>query len=250
MRSVRANQKSRSSATLLLWVVIVVPFIALVSVPTSTSGQAFLSIVAVAVVIALKPFSRLMVPRFFLLATASLIVLRYYLWRISETLPDPALSVSFIVAIMLLVVETYSILVFFLNAFITADPTRRPLPTTVAPENLPTVDVLIPTYNEPVEMLSVTLAAAKSIIYPNEKLRVYLCDDGGTDQRCNASDPALAAEALARRKQLQELCLNLGATYLTRARNERAKAGNMSSALENMNGDLARNMHEVLVRVA
>ncbi|MBQ2263596.1 MAG: UDP-forming cellulose synthase catalytic subunit [Loktanella sp.] len=238
MGIVKNSSRNRFSATLLLWVIIIIPFIALVSVPTSTGGQAFLSIVAVAVVALLKPFARLMVARFFLLATASLIVMRYYLWRVFETLPEAGFNISFVCAILLLIVETYSIAVFFLSAFITADPTRRPLPETVKPEDLPTVDILIPSYNEPVEMLSLTIAAAKNIIYPPEKLRVVLCDDGGTDQRCNSSDEVLARNSRARRAELQALCLELGATYNTRARNEKAKAGNMSAALEKLTGEL------------
>lgn len=223
---------------LALWMCFAAVIAVMVSVPTSTAGQAFLSIVAVSVVIILKPFARLLVARFFLLATASIIVLRYYIWRLLDTLPDPGLTMSFVVAMMLILVESYSIMVFFLNAFIGADPTRRPFPATVAPEDLPTVDILVPSYNEPVEMLSVTLAAAKNMIYPNDKRTVVLCDDGGTDQRCNSADPELAAKARARRTELQTLCKELGVTYATRMRNEHAKAGNMSAALENLTGTL------------
>ena len=87
-------------------------------------------------------------------------------------------------------------------------------------------------------MLSITLSAAKNMIYPASKRRVVLCDDGGTDQRCNSSDPELAAKARARRAELQALCANLGVIYSTRARNEHAKAGNMSAALARLDGDL------------
>ncbi|GGL70563.1 UDP-forming cellulose synthase catalytic subunit [Wenxinia marina] len=238
MTAVVRRRRRRGVPELLLWVLLAVVIAGLVSVPLSTNGQGFLSIVAVAVVACLKPFARLLVARFFLLATASVLVLRYYLWRILETLPDPGLTVSFVVAIMLLVVETYSIMVFFLNAFIGADPTRPPFPPKVDPEDLPTVDILVPSYNEPAEMLSVTLAAAKNMIYPSAKRTVVLCDDGGTDQRCNSSDPELAARARARRAELQALCAELGVKYSTRARNEHAKAGNMSAALADLNGDL------------
>ncbi|SEN45230.1 cellulose synthase (UDP-forming) [Loktanella fryxellensis] len=224
--------------TTVLWLCLAVVIAAMVSFPTSPGAQAFLSIVAVITVAALKPYARLLVARFFLLATASIIVLRYYLWRILDTMPDAGLTISFIVAVMLLVVETYSIMVFFLNAFIGADPTRRPFPSTVAPADLPTVDILVPSYNEPVEMLSVTLAAAKNMIYPADKRTVVLCDDGGTDQRCNSSDEGLAARAKQRRADMMALCAELGVTYSTRARNEHAKAGNMSAALEKLNGDL------------
>jgi cellulose synthase (UDP-forming) len=221
-----------------LWLLLAVPILVLASVPSSNGGQAFLSIVAVVIVIGLKPIARLLVPRFFLMATASIVVLRYYIWRIFETLPEPALTPSFSVAIMLLVVETYSIGVFFLNAFINADPTERPFPPVVPPDKLPTVDILVPSYNEPTEMLKITLAAAKNMIYPEDRRTVVLCDDGGTDQRCNSSDPQLAAAAKARRAELRALCAELGVKYSTRARNEHAKAGNMSAALADLSGEL------------
>ncbi|PFG62184.1 cellulose synthase (UDP-forming) [Thioclava sp. ES.031] len=233
-----ARSTTRNAPTFILWCLVLVPIAVLISVPTSVSGQAFLGIVAVATVAILKPFATKIIPRFALLATASVIISRYWIWRVTETLPDPSVSVSFFVALLLLLVETYSILVFFLNAFISADPTERPFPPQVSPEKLPTVDILVPSYNEPVEMLSVTLAAAKNMIYPPEKRTVVLCDDGGTDQRCNSSDPQLAAASRKRRAELQALCANLGVKYSTRARNENAKAGNMSAALETLSGDL------------
>ncbi|WP_245866557.1 UDP-forming cellulose synthase catalytic subunit [Oceaniglobus roseus] len=233
-----SGQTTRNRPVFALWCLLAVPIAVLISVPTSTSGQAFLGIVAVLIVALLKPFARHLVPRFMLLATATVVVLRYWLWRVIETVPEPSLSVSFLVAAILLAVETYSILVFLLNAFISADPTERRFPPQVSPENLPTVDILVPSYNEPVEMLSVTLAAAKNMIYPTDKRTVVLCDDGGTDQRCNSPDPELAERARKRRLELKQLCLGLGVKYSTRARNENAKAGNMSAALESLTGDL------------
>ena len=221
-----------------LWFLLLAPIAVLATVPTSTSGQAFLGIVAVAIVVVLKPFTARLPARFVLLAVASLIVLRYWVWRLLTTLPEPGFTPSFAIAAFLFAAETYAILVFFLNTFISADPTQRPFPPQVPPDRLPTVDILVPSYNEPSDMLAVTLAAAKNIIYPAEKRTVVLCDDGGTDQRCNSPDPDLAARAKARRAELQQLCRDLGVVYSTRARNENAKAGNMSAALEKLNGDL------------
>jgi cellulose synthase (UDP-forming) len=232
------GRRTRNAPFFILWCLSAVPITLLVSVPTSTGGQAFLGIVAVAMVVILKPFSRSLVPRFLLLATATVVVLRYWFWRILETVPAPSFSIAFAVALLLLVVETYSIMVFFLNAFVSADPTRRPFPPQVSPDRLPTVDILVPSYNEPTEMLSVTLAAAKNMIYPVDKRTVVLCDDGGTDQRCNSDDVDRAKSARKRRAELQALCAELGIKYSTRARNEHAKAGNMSAALENLNSDL------------
>lgn len=236
--TVTKGRGTRAAPVLVLWCLSALPILVLASVPISTEGQAFLGLVAVAMVALLKPFSAALVPRFIMLATASVMVLRYWFWRILETLPEPAVSVAFLVALLLLVVETYSILVFFLNAFISADPTHTSFPPQVSPDQLPTVDILVPSFNESVEMLSVTLAAAKNMIYPADKRKVVLCDDGGTDARCSAQDPAAAAAARKRRAELQALCAELGVTYTTRASNERAKAGNMNAALRSLNGEL------------
>ena len=228
----------RNSLLLLLWLAAVAPVMVLASVPVSNAAQGMLGLVAVLLVVLLKPFATNIICRIALMSVASVIVLRYWIWRITSTLPDPALNISFVLALILLLVETYSILVFFLNAFINADPVERALPPRVAPEDLPSVDILVPSYNEPTEMLAVTLSAAKNMIYPAKLRRVVLCDDGGTDQRCNSADAELAARSRARRAELQALCAELGVIYSTRAKNEHAKAGNMSAALAKLDGDL------------
>lgn len=238
MASKTKGHHTRNAPVFILWCLSAIPIVVLVSVPTSTGGQAFLGLVAVAMVALLKPFARSLVPRFLMLAAAAVAVLRYWFWRILETVPEPSFSIAFVVALLLLVVETYSIMVFFLNAFVSADPTRRPFPPQVSPDRLPSVDILVPSYNEPSEMLSVTLAAAKNMIYPTDKRTVVLCDDGGTDQRCNSENADLAAASRRRRAELRALCLELGVKYSTRARNEHAKAGNMSAALESLSADL------------
>ncbi len=223
----------------MLWALLMVPVVLTASLPTSTDVQALLGLTAVLVVAALKPFTRRnLLARLALLGMASILVLRYWIWRLLETLPSPDAPVSFAAALLLFAVETYAISVFFLTAFINADPRDRPMPKRVQASDLPTVDILVPSYNEPSDMLSVTLSAAKHIYYPRDKLRVVLCDDGGTDQRCNHDDPEIARAARARRSELQALCRELGVVYSTRARNEHAKAGNMSAALARLDGDL------------
>jgi cellulose synthase (UDP-forming) len=223
----------------LLWFAIVVPLAVLASIPTSNAVQGALGLFAVFVVASLKNFAmRTIVARFVLLAVASAIVMRYWFWRVTSTLPPMSDPLEFGIAVALFAVETYAIWVFFVSSFITADPVNRSLPPKVAAHNLPTVDILVPSYNEPTEMLAVTLSAAKNMHYPAHKRTVVLCDDGGTDQRCNSSDPVLAEKARKRRAELQQLCADLGIVYSTRAKNEHAKAGNMSAALEKLNGDL------------
>ena len=228
----------RNMLLLVLWLTALAPVVVLASVPASNAAQGMLGLAALVLVILFKPFAENIICRIALMSVASIIVLRYWIWRVTSTLPDPGLNISFVLAIMLLVVETYSILVFFLNAFITADPVERGLPPRVKTEDLPSVDILVPSYNEPTEMLAVTLSAARNMIYPTRLRTVVLCDDGGTDQRCNSPDAELAARSKARRAELQALCEELGVVYSTRAKNEHAKAGNMSAALARLNGDL------------
>ncbi|MCC1481341.1 UDP-forming cellulose synthase catalytic subunit [Roseibaca sp. Y0-43] len=223
----------------LLWFAIVVPLAFLASIPTSNAVQGALGLFAVLCVALLKPFTmKTIVARFALLAIASAIVMRYWFWRVTSTLPPVEEPLSFGIAVSLFAVETYAIWVFFVSSFITADPIERKLPPKVAAASLPTVDILVPSYNEPIEMLSITLSAAKNMHYPQNKRTVVLCDDGGTDERCNSDDPVKAQAARKRRADLQALCAELGIVYSTRERNINAKAGNMSAALERLNGDL------------
>ncbi len=77
-------------------------------------------------------------------------------------------------------------------------------------EQLPSVDVFIPTYNESIEVLEKTITGALCLDYPNFK--IWVLDDG-------------------RRAWLLELCKAKGIGYLTRSNNAHAKAGNINHAL-------------------
>ncbi|MCK1724868.1 glycosyltransferase [Bradyrhizobium sp. 142] len=81
---------------------------------------------------------------------------------------------------------------------------------------LPSVDVFIPTYDEPLEVLEKTVTGALCLDYPN--FQVWVLDDG-------------------RRPWLKELCEHKGAGYLTRADHANAKAGNINHALTKANGE-------------
>jgi cellulose synthase (UDP-forming) len=172
--------------------------------------------------------------RLLVLTVGTFLCGRYLIWRVTTTIHwhDPA---SFVVAIALFLAEFYGMLIFLLGMLTNVQPIARRSPPITA---YPTVDVLIPTYNEPPEILEVTLVAATQIRYPEGKLRVYLCDDGGTRQRTEHPDAAFAQAARDRQKALQALCAELGATYLTRERNEHSKAGNLNAALPHVSGEL------------
>ena len=146
---------------------------------------------------------------------------------------------NFFFGSLLFAAEIYSVSMLVLSFFIVADPIeRKDAPLLGAEQDWPSVDVFVPSYNEDLELVGMTLAAAKNLDYPANKLNVYLLDDGGTDQKCNDPDPTKAREAMDRRVEMRSFCEELGVTYLTRARNEHAKAGNLNAGMERSNGDL------------
>jgi cellulose synthase (UDP-forming) len=175
--------------------------------------------------------------RIIVLSTAFIIVVRYFLWRTFHTLEynDP---VSFAAAITLYLAEFYGISIFLLGIFVNINPYhRQPVPMG-DPEALPTVDVLVPSYNESKDILEVTLLACTHLNYPKEKLRILLLDDGATEERLASPKPEVRAGAEARQAELIELCSQVGVEYLSRANNYQAKAGNINCALKQTTGDL------------
>ncbi|NGM36712.1 UDP-forming cellulose synthase catalytic subunit [Methylobacterium sp. DB0501] len=198
--------------------------------PVGAEAQTWLCGAACAGMVALwLVFPRSGLPRLAFLALGTLVVIRYVYWRLTGTLPSLDDPVGLGFGLLLLGAELYCVLILAISLVVTADPLVReqaPLPA-----ELPAVDVLVPSYNEPTAILAVTLAAALNLDYPADRLTVWLLDDGGTDQRCADPDPAKAAAAQGRRAELQALCAGLGARYLTRARNAHAKAGNLNNGL-------------------
>jgi cellulose synthase (UDP-forming) len=172
------------------------------------------------------------------IALSVFIVARYFNWRLTETLPPVSDPVGFFFGILLLVAELYCATILTISLIVNAEPLKRLDLPRDPDDQLPTVDVLIPTYNEDRGILAVTVAAAKAMDYPAHKLKVYLLDDGGTDQKCNDEDPEKAQAARARRAEFQALCKEMGAVYLTRARNQHAKAGNLNAALKHSGGEI------------
>ena len=82
---------------------------------------------------------------------------------------------------------------------------------------VPTVDVFVPTYFEPVEMLERTIIGCQAMDYPCKT--VWLLDD-------------------QRRPGMRELARQLGCCYLGRPDNSHAKAGNLNHALQRSEGEL------------
>lgn len=178
--------------------------------------------------------------RLIVLVVGGVITLRYLAWRGTSTLHAND-WLSMIAVLLLFAAEIYAAAIHFLGMVVNVAPYRRPLLSLrELPEDvpLPTVDVLVPSYNEDPALLEVTLRAALLMRYPRHLLRVYLLDDGATEQKLNSAEPAVAQAAQERGAALKALCARLGANYLTRPRNEKAKAGNLNHALGETDGEL------------
>ena len=145
--------------------------------------------------------------RILALVLAIALSVRYLLWRGIYTLTYSDF-LSMIAVWLLFGAEIYAGITSVLGAIVNAFPLSRPLLSLegVDKSTLPSVDVMIPSYNEDEGILEVTIRAAKMLDYPKEKLRIHLLDDGGTDQKINAENPVSAATAKQRRQDLQALC--------------------------------------------
>ncbi|NHA68152.1 glycosyltransferase [Phycicoccus sp. CMS6Z-2] len=123
------------------------------------------------------------------------------------------------IAVPLALAETYALVdAFLFTVTVWRSRERGPAPE---PEPGTTVDVLITTYNEPVEMVVETARAARDITYPHT---TWVLDDGAR--------PEMAAAAA-----------ELGVGYLTRSpdwadKPRHAKAGNLNNALFATEGEL------------
>ena len=147
---------------------------------------------------------------------------RYGYWRISGTVMffrDPAnhwgaLDAFFILS--LIFAEVYAFFILFLGYFQTIWPLRRaPVALPDDEREWPHVDVLIPTYNEPLDVVRYTALGALNIDWPADKMHVYILDDG-------------------RRKEFEQFAFEAGIGYKIRPDNKHAKAGNINTALKSM----------------
>ena len=153
------------------------------------------------------------------LSTLAMIVLsisassRYIYWRFTDTIGfthwmDAALGYGLVLA------ELYAFAVLLIGYFQTAWPLqRRPVPMPADVSTWPSVDIFIPSYNEPLEVVRQTVFSAMSQDWPADRLHVYVLDDG-------------------RRTEFREFCEELGVGYLIRDNNHHAKAGNINAALQ------------------
>lgn len=174
--------------------------------------------------------------RFIFVLVSAAISMRYLIWRTTDTLLYTG-PLDFLGTISLYFAEVYALIVHFLGLFVNIWPLdHRIMPLPEDPALFPSVDVLIPTYNESEEIVRLTVTAATQIDYPKDKLNVYILDDGGTIAKRN--NPESSAEAWERHYLFKNMARELGVHYLTRENNDHAKAGNINHALKFSRGEL------------
>lgn len=164
-----------------------------------------------------KPWSRTIVVCILLALT-----LRYILWRLFSTLNlsnplDGIFSLALLFLEMMVIAGGTIQLYLMLNI---KDRRREADRYSQAVQNgtyLPSVDILIPTYNEPEFVLRRTIIGCQAIDYANKK--VYLLDD-------------------TKRPEIKKLAKELGCYYISRAKNNYAKAGNLNNAIQKTRGEL------------
>lgn len=148
---------------------------------------------------------------------------RYWFFRTLHTMSFDHWS-NYLLALPLYIAETFTLFMFTMTNFIALDPLSR---AGVPLETEPDADIFVPSYNEDISIIKTTLIACSQIDYPAHKRHIYFLDDGATLEKQNSPFPQAARERYA---ELKSLCDKLGITYLTREKNENAKAGNINAA--------------------
>ncbi|SFH95552.1 glycosyltransferase family 2 protein [Bradyrhizobium sp. Gha] len=149
------------------------------------------------------------------LAGVSFVLLvRYFHWRVTQTLPPLGLTADAMVGYPFMLAEAASMIavalsLLFLSRTIDRSSSAR-IDGRASDPAAPLVDVFICTYNEERSILERTIIGATGMEYGN--YRVWVLDDG-------------------RRLWLRRLAGELGCRYLARPDNRHAKAGNINHAL-------------------
>lgn len=220
------NAKTSGKAMRFLFALPVAAALAfIIRMPLEWKDQAVFSAILVVACILLGRISDSRLVTSTLAVTSIFCTLRYIVWRWSSSvsyLNNSGWNVDLIglcFALLLLCAETYAVIVLLLGFFQSARPLKRkPIPMPADVSLWPSVDVFVPTYNEPLDVVRPTVLAAMGIDWPQDRINVYILDDG-------------------RRQEFKEFAEECGAGYLTRFDNAHAKAGNINSALKKTTGE-------------
>jgi len=156
----------------------------------------------------------------FLMMLSLLVSMRYVVWRLTSTIEFHGWIQSAL-SILLLLAEVYALSTLCLSYFQMAWPLGRkehPLPEDTS--SWPHVDIYVPSYNEELSLVRSTVLGALKLDWPEDKLHVYILDDG-------------------RRVAFRDFALEAGAGYIIRSQNNHAKAGNLNHALKITDGQFA-----------
>ncbi len=141
----------------------------------------------------------------------------YFIWRLGWTFPSDHGWVSMVAATVVLLAEIVGL--FDLFALFSVGM-KQPIPCPQVKQNeLPDVDVFVPTCGEPTALLRQTLTACKAMDYEAGRLHIWLCDDRD-------------------REEMEALAGELGVGYLRRPTHDHAKAGNLNHALSQSHAPL------------
>lgn len=171
------------------------------------------------VILLLLGFSKKRSISVIMVVTSLLMSTRYMYFRLTQTLHFNS-EIETILGLGLFVAEIYIWVMLLLNYLQTVWPLERgivPMPDDMS--TWPTVDVYIPTYNEPLEVVRDTVLAAQCIDYPRDKMKIYILDDGS-------------------RSEFAVFAADVGVGYITRAEHNHAKAGNLNHAMTITKGEL------------
>ncbi len=194
-------------------------FCFLATLPLTWPQQAILGVISITLALVVASGSESYLVTLTLMMLSLFCTFRYGYWRTMQVVRyfhDPAshigkLDIFFILCLLL--AEIYAFGILFLGYFQTIWPLRRaPVPLPDNPDEWPDIDVVIPTFNEPLEVVRFTALGALNMDWPVEKLHVYLLDDG-------------------HRKEFEDFAREAGVGYRTRPDNKYAKAGNINAAL-------------------
>lgn len=188
-----------------------------ISLPLSLTWQTIYSLAIFAISMLLRRYTGTLVTLVMIVFSIN-VSGRYLYWRFTETLGlDNFLDG--VLGIILISAEMYALIVLLLGYAQTIWPLKRK-PAALAPDTStwPTVDIYVPTYNEPLKVVRPSILAALSLDWPPEKLKIYILDDG-------------------RRDEFREFAESVGVGYLTRTDNKHAKAGNLNAALPRTSGE-------------
>src|SRR5260370_35890204 len=197
-------------------------FFQLISLYLSWQKQAILGAVTILIGLMANRLSTSRIITLALMLISMSATFRYGCWRVhllvdffsDESNRRTGLNAACL--LLLISAEAYTIVIMVLGYMQTAWPLeRKPIPLPGEDAEWPHVDLLIPTYNEPLSLVRYTALAALNIDYPPEKLHVYILDDGTRDE-------------------FSEFAAEAGVGYVTREEHGHAKAGNINHALTMM----------------